>query len=52
MWAFSAPTILGTIGADRGSLLDDLCTRYAARIAATPKRYDWNLAAVVIGKAG
>ena len=45
---FSAPTILAAIGADRGNLLDDLCARYAERIAAAPMRYDWNLAAVVI----
>lgn len=50
MWAISAPTIVAAIGADRGSLLDDLRARYAARIAAAPMRYDWNLAAVVIGK--
>jgi hypothetical protein len=29
-----------------------LCARYAARIAAAPIRYDWNLAAVVISKTG
>lgn len=52
MRAISAPTILAAIGADRGDLLDDVCARYAARIAAAPMRYDWNLAAVVISKTG
>jgi hypothetical protein len=51
MRAISAPTILAVIGADRSNLLDDLYARYATRIAAAPMRYDWNLAAVVIGKA-
>lgn len=50
MRAISAPTILAAIGPDRGSLLDDLCTRYAKRIAAVPMRIDWNLAACVISK--
>jgi SAM dependent carboxyl methyltransferase len=50
MRAISAPTILAAIGADRGDLLDDLCARYAARIAAAPKRFDWNLAALVVVK--
>ncbi len=52
MRAIAAPTILAAINANRGNLLDDLCARYAARIAATPMRYDWNLAAVVISKTG
>jgi len=52
MRAISAPTILAAIDADRGNLLDDLCARYAERIAAAPMRYDWNLAAVVISKTG
>lgn len=50
MRAISAPTILAAIGPDRGSLVDDLYTRYAERIAAVPTRYDWNLAACVISK--
>jgi len=50
MRAISAPTILAAIGPDRGALLDDVCARYAARIAAAPMRYDWNLATVVVAK--
>jgi hypothetical protein len=50
MWAVCAPTIRVAIGADRGDLLDSLRARYAARIAAAPKRIDWNLAALVIAK--
>jgi SAM dependent carboxyl methyltransferase len=50
MRAISAPAILSIIGQDRTALLDEICSRYAARIAAAPKRFDWNLAAVVIGK--
>jgi len=47
MRAISAPTILAVLGEDRGDLLDDICARYAARVAVKPVRYDWNLAAVV-----
>jgi len=50
MRAISAPTILAVLGDDRRDLLDDICARYAARIAAKPVRYDWNLAAVVFAK--
>jgi hypothetical protein len=52
MRVISAPTILTAIGADRSHLLDDLCARCSALIAAAPMRYDWNLAAIVIGKTG
>ena len=50
MRAISAPTILAALGDDRSDLLDAICARYAARIAAKPVRYDWNLAAVVLAK--
>ena len=50
MRAISAPTILAALGEDRSDLLDDICARYAARVAAKPVRYDWNLAAVVFAK--
>jgi hypothetical protein len=52
MWAISAPTIRAAIGADRGDLMDDLRARFAARIAAAPQRFDWNLAALVVAKTG
>lgn len=50
MRAIAAPSIAAVIGADRGDVLDDIFGRYAARIAADPRRYDWNLAAIVLSK--
>ena len=50
MRAISAPTILAALVEDRSDLLDEICARYAARIAAKPVRYDWNLAAAVFAK--
>jgi hypothetical protein len=51
MRAISAPTILSIIGQDRKELLDQICVRYADRIAATPKQFDWNLATVMMSKS-
>ncbi len=50
MRAIASPSIAAVLGADRGDVLDDICIRYAARIAAEPRRYDWSLAAIVISK--
>lgn len=50
MRAVAAPSIASVIGEDRHELLDDIFVRYAARIAAEPRRYDWNLAAIVMSK--
>ena len=51
MRAISAPTLLGVLSADRGGLVDEVFQRYAVRIAASPMKYDWDLAAVVMSKA-
>lgn len=50
MRAISAPTLVGALGTDRGALVDDVFERYAARIAAAPMKYDWDLAAIVMSK--
>jgi SAM dependent carboxyl methyltransferase len=50
MRAIASPSITAVIGADRSDVLDDICVRYAARIASEPRRYDWNLAAVVMSR--
>jgi SAM dependent carboxyl methyltransferase len=50
MRAISAPTILAALGEERGDLLDDICARYAVRVATKPVRYDWNLATVIFAK--
>jgi hypothetical protein len=50
MRAVASPSISAVIGPDRGHVLDDICVRYAARIAAEPRHYDWSLAALVMSK--
>jgi hypothetical protein len=50
MRAISAPTILGALGTDRDGVVDEVFRRYAARIAAGPIKYDWDLAAIVMSK--
>jgi hypothetical protein len=51
MRAISAPTLLGVLSTDRGGLVDEVFQRYAVRIAASPMKYDWDLAALVMSKA-
>ena len=52
MRAISAPTLLGALSPDCVVvLLDEVFQRYAVRIAASPMKYDWDLAAVVMSKA-
>ena len=50
MRAISAPTIVGALNTDRGHLVDEVFERYAARIAAAPIKFDWDLAAVLMSK--
>ena len=50
MRAISAPTIVGALNSDRDHLVDEVFQRCAARIAAEPVKYDWDLAAVVMSK--
>ncbi len=50
--AIFGPTIEGTIAADgdRSVLVDEMFARLAVRIAAAPRRRDYDLAVVVLGK--
>jgi hypothetical protein len=50
--AWSAPTIKGHIepSRDRPALLDDLFARFAARIAANPKKHEPYMAVTVLAK--
>jgi hypothetical protein len=50
MRAISAPTIVAALDTERDQLVDELFERCAARIAAAPSRYDWDVAAVVMSK--
>ena len=50
MRAISAPTIVEALGSDRDRLVEEIFERCAARIAGTPIKYDWDLAAVVMSK--
>ncbi len=48
--AFAAPSIAAVIGANRSDVIDGVFGRYAARIAAEPRRLDFDLAATVMSK--
>lgn len=48
--AFAAPSIAAVIGANRNDVLDSIFGRYAARMAAEPRRLDFDLAATVMSK--
>ena len=50
MRAIAAPTIVAALGIVRDQLVDELFQRVAQRISATPVKYDWDLAAVVMSK--
>ena len=52
MRAWSGPTIKGLIdpSRDRAALVDDLFSRFAARVADAPRKHEPNLAVVVLGK--
>jgi hypothetical protein len=54
MRAFSAPVVAAALdpSRDTDALLDNLFTRYAARIAASPRRSQFFLALAVVRKSG